>query len=64
MSAFHRNKTTMMRGATYVLRRLAVLVAFGMAVAVPAAAQTDLARLKVTATSDRCAGGCRWSTTP
>jgi hypothetical protein len=40
-----------------VLRRLAVLVALGLAVAVPAAAQTDPARLKVTATSQRCAGG-------
>ena len=57
MSAFHRNKSTMMRGATYVLRRLAVLVALGLAVAVPAAAQTDPARLQVTATSDHCAGG-------
>ena len=57
MPAFHRNKSTMMRGATYVLRRLAVLVALGLAVAVPAAAQTDPARLAVTATSDRCAGG-------
>ena len=57
MSAFHRNKSTMMRGATNVLRRLAVLVALGLAVAVPAAAQTDPARLQVTATSDRCAGG-------
>ena len=57
MSAFHRNKPTMMRGATYVLRRLAVLVALGLAVAVPAAAQSDPARLEVTATSDRCAGG-------
>ena len=47
----------MTRGATYVLRRLAVLVALGLAVAVPAAAQTDPARLQVTATSDRCAGG-------
>jgi hypothetical protein len=47
----------MMRGATYVLRRLAVLVALGLAVAVPAAAQTDPARLAVTATSDGCAGG-------
>jgi hypothetical protein len=57
MSASHRNKTTMMRGATSVLRRLAVLVALGLAVAVPAAAQTDPARLEVTATSDHCAGG-------
>jgi hypothetical protein len=40
-----------------VLRRLAVLVALGLAVAVPAAAQTDPARLAVTATSDRCTGG-------
>jgi len=40
-----------------VLRRLAVLVALGLAVAVPAAAQTDPARLAVTATSDRCAAG-------
>jgi hypothetical protein len=47
----------MTRGATHVLRRLAVLVALGLAVAVPAAAQTDPARLQVTATSDRCAGG-------
>jgi hypothetical protein len=57
MPAFHRNKSTMMRGATYVLRRLAVLVALGLAVAVPAAAQTEPARLQVDATSDRCAGG-------
>jgi hypothetical protein len=57
MSSFHRNKTTMMRGATSVLRRLAVLVTLGLAVAVPAAAQTDPARLAVTATSNRCAGG-------
>lgn len=40
-----------------MLRRLAVLVALGLAVAVPAAAQTDPAPLKVTATSNRCAGG-------
>src|SRR3712207_9214122 len=57
MSSFHRNKTTMMRGATSVLRKLAVLVTLGLAVAVPAAAQTDPARLAVTATSNRCAGG-------
>jgi len=46
-----------MRGATSVLRRLAVLVALGLAVAVPAAAQTDPAQLTVTATSDHCDGG-------
>jgi hypothetical protein len=47
-----------MRGATSVLRRLAVLVALGLAVAVPAAsAQTDPARLAVTATSESCTGG-------
>jgi hypothetical protein len=46
-----------MRGATSVLRRLAVLVALGLVVAVPAAAQTDPARLAVTATSDHCEGG-------
>ena len=42
-----------------MIRRLAVLVALGLAVAVPAAAaaQTDPARLAVTATSDQCAGG-------
>jgi hypothetical protein len=42
-----------------VLRRLAVLVALGLAVTVPAAAavQTDPARLAVSATSDGCAGG-------
>jgi hypothetical protein len=57
MSAFHRNKTTMLRGATTMLRRLAVLVTLGLAVAVPAAAQADPARLEVTATSDHCAGG-------
>jgi hypothetical protein len=57
MSAFRRFRTTMMRGATSVLRRLAVLVALGLAVAVPAAAQTDPARLAVTATSDNCAEG-------
>jgi hypothetical protein len=34
-----------------------VLVALGLAVAVPAAAQTDPARLEVTASSDHCAGG-------
>ena len=39
------------------MRRLAVLVALGLAVAVPAAAQTDPARLAVTATSDHCAAG-------
>jgi hypothetical protein len=48
----------MMRGANSVFRRLAVLVALGLAVAVPAAsAQTEPARLEVTATSDHCAGG-------
>jgi hypothetical protein len=47
----------MIWGGTDVLRRLAVLVALGLAVAVPAAAQTDPARLQVTATSDGCAGG-------
>jgi hypothetical protein len=63
----------MLRGATYVLRRLAVLVALGLALAVPAAVaeQTEPARLAVTATSDGCAGGLpvvdytvtnRWST--
>jgi hypothetical protein len=56
MSAFHRNKTTMLRGATAVLRRVAVLVALGLTVAVPAAAQTEPARLQVTASSTRCAG--------
>jgi hypothetical protein len=41
-----------------VIRRLAVLVALGLAVAVPAAAsQTEPARLAVTATSDHCAEG-------
>jgi hypothetical protein len=40
-----------------MLRRLAVLVALGLAVAVPAAAQTEPARLAVTATSDHCAEG-------
>jgi hypothetical protein len=42
-----------------VIRRLAVLVALGLAVAVPAAAapQTEPARLAVTAASERCAGG-------
>ena len=42
-----------------MLRRLAVLVALGLAVAVPAAAATptEPARLAVTATSDHCAGG-------
>ena len=53
------------------MRRLAVLVILLLAAAVPAAAQTDPARLTVTATSDRCAGGLpvvdytltnRWST--
>jgi hypothetical protein len=39
------------------MRRLAVLVALGLAVAVPAAAQTEPARLAVTATSDHCAAG-------
>jgi hypothetical protein len=41
-----------------VIRRLAVLVALGLAMAIPAAsAQTDPARLTVTATSDYCEGG-------
>jgi hypothetical protein len=40
-----------------MLRRLAVLVVLGLAVAVPAAAQTDPARLAVTATSDHCKEG-------
>jgi hypothetical protein len=42
-----------------VVRRLAVLVVLGLALAVPAAAatQTEPARLAVTASSDRCAGG-------
>lgn len=40
-----------------MLRRLAVLVALGLAVTVPAAAQTAPARLDVTAASDRCALG-------
>jgi hypothetical protein len=42
-----------------VIRRLAVLVALGLAVAVPAVAATptEPARLAVTATSDHCAGG-------
>jgi hypothetical protein len=41
-----------------VIRRLAVLVALGLAVAIPAAsAQTEPARLAVTATSDHCEGG-------
>jgi hypothetical protein len=41
------------------MRRLAVLVALGLAVTVPAAAapQAEPARLAVTATSDHCAGG-------
>jgi hypothetical protein len=56
MFAFCR--MTMMRGAASVLRRLAVLVAAGLVLAVPAAAaQTEPARLAVTATSDHCAGG-------
>ena len=41
-----------------MIRRLAVLVALGLAMAIPAAsAQTDPARLTVTATSDHCEGG-------
>ena len=41
-----------------MIRRLVVLVALGLAVAVPAAAaQTDPTRLAVTATSDHCEGG-------
>jgi hypothetical protein len=41
-----------------VTRRLALLLALGMALAVPAAAaQTEPARLAVTATADHCAGG-------
>jgi hypothetical protein len=53
------------------MRRLAVLVVLLLAVAVPAAAQTEPARLVVTATADHCAGGLpvvdytvtnRWST--
>jgi hypothetical protein len=47
----------MMRGATSMMRRLAVLVALGLAVAVPASAQTEPARLAVTATSDHCDQG-------
>jgi hypothetical protein len=50
----------MMRGAASVLRRLAVLVVLGLAVAVPAVRaddQSDPARLAVTATSDHCEGG-------
>jgi hypothetical protein len=40
-----------------VIRRLVVLVALGLAVAIPAAAaQTEPARLAVTATSDHCQG--------
>jgi hypothetical protein len=39
------------------MRRLAVLVALGLVLAVPAAAQTQQPRLAVTATSDHCAGG-------
>jgi hypothetical protein len=41
------------------MRRLAVLVALGLSLAVPAAAatQTEAARLAVTATSDHCAEG-------
>ena len=40
-----------------MLRKLAVLVVLGLAVAVPAAAQTEPAPQKVTATSSGCAGG-------
>jgi hypothetical protein len=43
-----------------MLRRLAILVVLGLAVAVPAVRaddQTDPARLAVTATSDHCAKG-------
>jgi hypothetical protein len=40
-----------------VLRRLVVLVALGLAVAVPAGAQTEPARLAVTATSGHCDQG-------
>jgi hypothetical protein len=47
----------MMRGATSMMRRLVVLVALGLAVAVPAGAQTEPARLAVTATSDHCDQG-------
>jgi hypothetical protein len=47
----------MMRGATSVLRRLAVLVVLLLAVAAPAAAESEPSRLVVTATSDHCAGG-------
>ena len=50
----------MLRGPASVLRRLAVLVVLGLAVAVPAVRaddQTDPARLAVTATSDHCEGG-------
>jgi hypothetical protein len=48
-----------MRGATSVLGKLAVLVALGMALAVPAAAatQAEPPRLAVTATSDNCTNG-------
>jgi hypothetical protein len=51
---------TMLRGTTSVLRRLAVLLALGLVLAVPAVRaedQTDPARLAVTATSDHCAKG-------
>jgi hypothetical protein len=50
----------MLRGATSMLRRLAVLLALGLVVAVPAVRandQTDPARLAVTATSEHCAKG-------
>jgi hypothetical protein len=40
-----------------MIRRLAVLVVLLLAVAAPAAAQTEPARLAVTATSDHCADG-------
>jgi hypothetical protein len=40
-----------------VLRRLAVLVTLLLAVAAPAAAESEPSRLVVTATSDHCAGG-------
>jgi hypothetical protein len=57
MSTFRPEQDHDAEGATSVIRRLAVLVALGLAVAVPAAAQTEPARLAVTATSDHCVEG-------
>jgi hypothetical protein len=57
MSVFRPDQDHDDEGATSMIRRLAVLGALLFAVAAPAAAQTEPARLAVTATSDHCADG-------